>query len=109
MPKYRLPFIFTVYLLPADAITIMNSTDRATRSHPIERAMAMRLRDRIRGIVKSATAPQKLSEQSVPPSSKTLAPPLKWAGGKRWQLKYLRKFWKPHSQRRLVEPFCGGL
>jgi len=36
-------------------------------------------------------------------------PPLKWAGGKRWQLKYLRSYWEKNQQRRLVEPFCGGL
>jgi DNA adenine methylase len=39
----------------------------------------------------------------------TLRPPLKWAGGKRWQVPYLRPMWEPHSRRRLVEPFCGGL
>jgi DNA adenine methylase len=38
-----------------------------------------------------------------------LRPPLKWAGGKRWQIPHLRPLWKPHAQRRLVEPFCGGL
>jgi DNA adenine methylase len=38
-----------------------------------------------------------------------LRPPLKWAGGKRWQLPHLRPLWKPHAHRRLVEPFCGGL
>jgi DNA adenine methylase len=36
-------------------------------------------------------------------------PPLKWAGGKRWQVPHLLPIWKPHSHRRLVEPFCGGL
>ena len=36
-------------------------------------------------------------------------PPLKWAGGKRWQLPHLRPLWEPHRKRRLVEPFCGGL
>lgn len=36
-------------------------------------------------------------------------PPLKWAGGKRWLLPHLRPLWEPHRQRRLVEPFCGGL
>lgn len=36
-------------------------------------------------------------------------PPLKWAGGKRWQVPHLRPLWEPHSRRRLVEPFCGGL
>jgi DNA adenine methylase len=38
-----------------------------------------------------------------------LRPPLKWAGGKRWQLPQLRALWAPHAHRRLVEPFCGGL
>ncbi len=38
-----------------------------------------------------------------------IAPPLKWAGGKRWQLPILRPLWQPHRHRRLVEPFCGGL
>ena len=36
-------------------------------------------------------------------------PPLKWAGGKRWQVPHLRPLWEPHANRRLVEPFCGGL
>ena len=39
----------------------------------------------------------------------TLPPPLKWAGGKRWQVSIIRAFWTPHRHRRLVEPFCGGL
>ena len=38
-----------------------------------------------------------------------LRPPLKWAGGKRWQIPHLLPLWQPHSRRRLVEPFCGGL
>jgi DNA adenine methylase len=38
-----------------------------------------------------------------------LAPPLKWAGGKRWQLPHLKTFWERERHRRLVEPFCGGL
>src|SRR5215471_5425434 len=38
-----------------------------------------------------------------------LPPPLKWAGGKRWQVPHLRPFWEPHTHRRLVEPFAGGL
>src|SRR6187549_1755188 len=41
--------------------------------------------------------------------SKTPRPPLKWAGGKRWQVPHLRPLWEPHRHRRLVEPFCGGL
>lgn len=36
-------------------------------------------------------------------------PPLKWAGGKRWQVPHLRPIWEAHARRRLVEPFCGGL
>ena len=38
-----------------------------------------------------------------------LPPPLKWAGGKRWQVPHLKPLWAQHTHRRLVEPFCGGL
>lgn len=38
-----------------------------------------------------------------------LAPPLKWAGGKRWLVPLLRPIWRRHSHRRLVEPFVGGM
>ncbi|MGC9503183.1 DNA adenine methylase [Baaleninema sp.] len=40
---------------------------------------------------------------------KSLKPPLKWAGGKRWLVKYLQPWWETHQDKRLVEPFCGGL
>lgn len=43
------------------------------------------------------------------PLIEALKPPLKWAGGKRWQVPHLRPLWKSHAHRRLVEPFCGGL
>ena len=39
----------------------------------------------------------------------SLRPPLKWAGGKRWQVPHLLKYWEPENTRRLVEPFVGGL
>lgn len=39
----------------------------------------------------------------------SLKPPLKWAGGKRWQIPYLLPLYRGHEHRRLVEPFCGGL
>ena len=42
-------------------------------------------------------------------SETALRPPLKWAGGKRWQVPLLRPLWDAHRDRRLVEPFCGGL
>ena len=42
-------------------------------------------------------------------SETPLKPPLKWAGGKRWLVPHLEKLWQPHSTRRFVEPFCGGL
>lgn len=46
----------------------------------------------------------------APPTSDVkLRPPLKWAGGKRWQVPHLLQFWHAHQHRRLVEPFCGGL
>lgn len=38
-----------------------------------------------------------------------LKPPLKWAGGKRWLVPFIRAYWEQHRFRRLVEPFCGGL
>ena len=38
-----------------------------------------------------------------------VAPPLKWAGGKRWQLPHLLPLWRDHQSKRFVEPFCGGL
>src|SRR5712671_1937026 len=38
-----------------------------------------------------------------------LRPPLKWAGGKRWQVPHIVPYWKPKRYRRLIEPFCGGL
>ena len=47
------------------------------------------------------------SDDVLSPSA--LRPPLKWAGGKRWQLPQLRHLLAPHQERRLVEPFCGGL
>jgi len=49
---------------------------------------------------------RKLSYQ---PEAEALKPPLKWAGGKRWLVPFLRQHWQRHSFRRLVEPFCGGL
>ena len=39
----------------------------------------------------------------------TLKPPLKWAGGKRWLVPHLKPIWESPSDRRYVEPFCGGL
>ncbi|MFB3852618.1 MAG: DNA adenine methylase [Vicinamibacterales bacterium] len=39
----------------------------------------------------------------------SLPPPLKWAGGKRWQVPLLAPLWRQNAWRRLVEPFCGGL
>lgn len=41
--------------------------------------------------------------------AKSVRPPLKWAGGKRWLVPHLKPFWALHHHRRLVEPLCGGL
>jgi DNA adenine methylase len=38
-----------------------------------------------------------------------LLPPLKWAGGKRWLVPRLREIYDEHRDRRLVEPFVGGM
>ena len=48
--------------------------------------------------------PEESASQKV-----AISPPLKWAGGKRWQLPKLIDYWTRESHRRLVEPFCGGL
>jgi DNA adenine methylase len=45
----------------------------------------------------------------MPVCQPAFSPPLKWAGGKRWQIPYLSPIWRAHANRRLVEPFCGGL
>jgi len=51
-----------------------------------------------------------LPGSAIPASNNTaLRPPLKWAGGKRWQVPHLRPLWGNHRDKRLVEPFCGGL
>jgi len=34
---------------------------------------------------------------------------LKWAGGKRWLIPHLLPTWEKHQDKRLVEPFAGGL
>src|SRR6187402_1307346 len=43
------------------------------------------------------------------PETEALRPPLKWAGGKRWLVPYLRPMWEKHRAARLIEPLCGGL
>jgi DNA adenine methylase len=50
-----------------------------------------------------------VSTETSLPITAPMAPPLKWAGGKRWLLPHLMPLWRPHSNRRLVEPFCGAL
>jgi DNA adenine methylase len=60
----------------------------------------------------SSQSPAKSSSESYSEgqrSDNSLKPPLKWAGGKRWLLPHLAPLWQPHSSRRYVEPFCGGL
>lgn len=44
-----------------------------------------------------------------PTSSERLPPPLKWAGGKRWLLGSLAPIFERHREKRLVEPFAGGM
>ncbi len=38
-----------------------------------------------------------------------VTPVCKWPGGKRWLVPHLRAWWQPHTHRRLVEPFVGGM
>lgn len=52
---------------------------------------------------------QRTNQHRLPGLPRPSPPPLKWAGGKRWQVPHLRPLWTPQAHRRLVEPFCGGL
>ena len=36
---------------------------------------------------------------------KTIKPPLKWAGGKRWLVSHVAPIWQRHAARRYVEPY----
>jgi DNA adenine methylase len=57
----------------------------------------------------SLLIPSSLSAVNFKLTPPSLRPPLKWAGGKRWQVPHLLPLWAANQQRRLVEPFCGGL
>jgi D12 class N6 adenine-specific DNA methyltransferase len=47
---------------------------------------------------------------SIPEATpKSLYPPLKWAGGKRWLVPTIFELWDKCGRPRLVEPLCGGL
>jgi DNA adenine methylase len=66
----------------------------------------------VRSVVKLTTTPAKESrtlEASPRSLIPRLNPPLKWAGGKRWLVPHIGPLWRPHQERRYVEPFCGGL
>ena len=47
---------------------------------------------------------KKLEAEKVTP----LAPPIKWAGGKRWLAPEIAKLFHESGAKRLVEPFCGA-
>lgn len=57
--------------------------------------------------------PLNLLKDNSPLSAKlwpgSLRSPLKWAGGKSWLIPHIFPYWKEHSSRRLVEPFCGSM
>ncbi|MBI4032747.1 Dam family site-specific DNA-(adenine-N6)-methyltransferase [Candidatus Berkelbacteria bacterium] len=57
----------------------------------------------------AATAIRHVAPPATARLRPALRPPLKWAGGKRWQVPHLIPLWRAHAPRRLVEPFCGGL
>lgn len=46
---------------------------------------------------------------SVMQHTPSVAPRLKWAGGKRWLVPKLRPIWEQWTQRPFVEPFVGGM
>lgn len=57
----------------------------------------------------NAKALRRDNQFSLSVAPRKLLPPLKWAGGKRWQLPFLLPYWERERHRSLVEPFCGGL
>lgn len=62
----------------------------------------------------TATAPRQPltappTHSPVPARIEGTRPPLKWAGGKRWLVPHLAPLWQRFRDRRLVEPFCGGM
>jgi DNA adenine methylase len=71
------------------------------------RLAVMRLRTRLTD--QAAVGISGTVSDLFPIRSPALRPPLKWAGGKRWQVPYLRPLWEQNISHRLVEPFCGGL
>jgi len=54
-------------------------------------------------------ASKPVQEELLDTHPDVLRPPLKWAGGKRWLVPFLKPVWELHSHLRLVEPLCGGL
>lgn len=66
-------------------------------------------KDSIKANLQTRAEPILTLAGSKPPLKLRAAPPLKWAGGKRWLVPHLEALWQSHSSRRYVEPFCGGL
>jgi DNA adenine methylase len=64
-------------------------------------------------VLGSLVGPLKASQQTLDGSAHEARPkvrsPLKWAGGKRWLARQIETYYEPFRERRLVEPFCGGL
>jgi DNA adenine methylase len=63
------------------------------------------LRGRFGGVNTAAAVSPESTATSIPVR---LRPPLKWAGGKRWQVQHVLRYWEAAGERRLVEPFAGG-
>lgn len=56
-----------------------------------------------------SSAAVRIAVDSLQSKREPVRPPLKWAGGKRWQVPHVLPLWEKETSRRLVEPFCGGL
>src|SRR5271156_5210800 len=68
---------------------------------PVETTM------KVISVIKRPVIPPRLvmsKVRKVEAANGDLKPPLKWAGGKRWQVPHLRALWADHKHRRLVEP-----
>lgn len=58
--------------------------------------------------VREATTKRRGSPAAGTNKLASVRPPLKWAGGKRWLVPYLKPLFEAHGHRRLVEAFCGS-
>jgi DNA adenine methylase len=76
---------------------------------PIVRAAVSMSRGHVRRYCGDRCADADRAKRAYRARTDAVAPPIKWAGGKRWAIQRLRKTYRYHRRARLVEPFAGSL